>query len=92
MGQWAIQSVSLQLSSSPHNNAVLNETMPGSFDVSLMQNNGWVEGTGNASNPANNGITSYDSLQNTFINPAADQSLGTFAFAGGTAESDSYAP
>jgi hypothetical protein len=82
-GEWFVNSVSLQLSSSPHNNAVYNEVAPGLFGVSLMQNNSWTEGTGNASNPANNGIT-YNTLQNTFINNAADQSLGVFGFPGGT--------
>lgn len=82
-GQWTIQSVTLQLSSSPHNNAIYNETVPGAFQVSLLQNDSWSEGTGNASNPANNGVT-FNSLQNTYVNPASDQALGTFNFPGGT--------
>ncbi len=89
-GVWSIQSVSLQLTSSPHNNTVYNNVAPGSFGVSLMQNNSWAEGTGNASNPANDGIT-YNTLQNTFINNAVDQSLGAFAFPGGTSGANLYA-
>jgi hypothetical protein len=88
-GQWSIQSVSLQLSSSPHNNAVYNEVGAGLFNISLMQNNSWLEGTGNASNPAGKGIT-YNTLQNTFINNAADQALGTFSFPGGTSGINIY--
>jgi len=89
-GEWSIQSVSLQLSSSPHSNAIYNDVAPGLFSVSLMQNNSWVEGTGNASNPAANGI-SYNSLQSTFVNNAVDQPLGTFSFSGGTSGANNYA-
>jgi hypothetical protein len=88
-GQWLVQSVSLQLSSSPHNNAIYNNVAAGLFGVSLMVNNSWVEGTGNASNPASNGIT-FDTLQNTYINSAADQALGTFSFDGGTSGANAY--
>jgi hypothetical protein len=88
-GQWSIESVSLQLSASPHNNAIYNNVAAGMFGISLMQNNSWVEGTGNASNPAANGIT-YNSLQNTFINNAVDQPLGTFSFGGQTSGATDY--
>jgi hypothetical protein len=88
-GVWSIQSISLQFTSSPHNNTVYNEVSPGLFGVSWMQNSSWTEGTGNASNPANNGIT-YNTLQNTFINNAVDQPLGTFAFPGGTSGANLY--
>src|ERR1043165_1617923 len=47
-GSWTIQSVSLQLTASPHNNAIYNDIAAGQFNVSLMQNNSWVEGTGTA--------------------------------------------
>jgi len=89
VGQWSLESVTLQLSSSPHSNPIFNDTAPGLFNVSLMQNSAWVEGTGNASNPANNGLT-YNSFQNTFLNPTADQSLGTFSFPGGTSGVNDY--
>jgi len=83
MDGWHVTSVALQLTSSLHNNAIYNSVAPGRFGVSLMQNNAWSEGTGNASNPANNGIN-YNTLQNTFINNAADESLGSFLFEGST--------
>jgi hypothetical protein len=89
VGQWSIQSVDLQLTSSPHNNAIYNNVAAGLFGISLMQNNSWVEGTGNASNPTANGIT-YNTLQSTFINSVADQSLGTFSFSGGSSGANSY--
>src|SRR5436190_22393788 len=37
VGDWSIQSISLQLTSSPHNNAIYNPIAAGSFDISLMQ-------------------------------------------------------
>jgi hypothetical protein len=90
VGLWSIQTVSLQLSSSPHSNAIYNNVAAGLFGVSWMSNDSWVEGTGNASNPAANGIT-YKTLQSTFINNEADQALGTFSFDGGTSGANSYA-
>jgi len=88
-GQWSIQSATLQLSSSPHNNAIFNNVAAGQFNVSLMQNNGWVEGTGTGGVPTTDGI-SYNSLQSTYINNVLDQSLGTFSFPGGTSGANSY--
>ena len=89
VGQWAIQSVTLQLTSSPHTNPIYNNVAAGLFSVSLMQNNNWVEGTGTASTPASNGIT-YSTLQSSFINSGADQALGTFRFPGGTSGVNRY--
>jgi len=88
-GQWAIQSVTLQLTSSPHNNAIFNSIAAGQFGVSLMQNNSWVEGTGTGGVPSSDGI-SFDSLQSTYINNATDQALGTFSFPGGSSGQNSY--
>jgi hypothetical protein len=88
-GQWSIESVSLQLTSSPHSNVIFNDIAAGLFAISLMQNGSWIEGTGNASNPAANGIT-YNTLQSTFINSASDQGLGTFNFPGGSSGTNTY--
>lgn len=88
-GNWSIDSVSLTLASSPHNNNIYNEIAPGSFAVSLMQNNAWTEGSGNASNPGASGIT-FNTLKNTFVNAGADQALGTFTFSGGSSGLNTY--
>lgn len=89
-GQWSIQGISLQLSSSPHSNAIYNDVSAGRFGISLMRNNSWVEGTGNASSPSAAGIT-FNTLQGNFINPNLDQALGTFGFDGGTSGLNQYA-
>ena len=89
VGQWAIQSVTLQLTSSPHNNAIFNDIAAGQFNVSLMQNNSWVEGTGTGGIPTSDGI-SFSSLQGTYINNASDQALGAFSFPGGSSGQNSY--
>lgn len=89
-GQWTIQSVTLQLASAPHNNAIFNNVAAGQFGISLMQNNSWVEGTGTGGTPSSDGI-SFNSLQNVYINNAADQALGIFNFPGGTSGENSYA-
>src|SRR5438270_2720082 len=88
-GAWNVQSITLQLSSSPHNNPIFNDIAPGQFSVSLMQNNSWVEGTGTGGIPTTDGI-SYNSLLNTYINPASDQALGTFSFGGGSSGANNY--
>lgn len=88
-GNWTVQSVSLTLTASPHGNAIFNTVAAGSFGVSLMQNNSWVEGTGTGGIPTSDGI-SFNSLENTYINNALDQALGTFSFAGNTSGADSY--
>jgi hypothetical protein len=88
-GQWTIQSIALELTSTPHNNSIFNAVAAGQFGVSLMQNNSWVEGTGTGGNPSINGIT-YNSLENVYINNSADQALGAFNFPGGTSGENSY--
>jgi hypothetical protein len=88
-GNWSIQSISLQLSSSPHNNSIYNEVHAGQFGISLMRDNSWIEGTGNASNPGATGIN-YNTLQTSFINPALDSALGTFNFSGGSSGLNQY--
>jgi hypothetical protein len=88
--QWTIQSVTLQLTSSPHNNAIYNNIAAGQFSISLMQNNSWVEGTGTAGSPTTDGI-SFNSLQTIYMNNASDQMLGTFSFDGGSSGANDYA-
>jgi len=88
-GQWSVQSVTLQLTASPHGDVIYNEIAAGRFNVSLMQNNSWVEGTGRASTPTSDGIT-FNSLQSAYINNTTDQPLGTFSFGGGSSGADSY--
>jgi len=88
-GQWVIQSVTLQLTSSPHNNAIFNNIAAGQFGVSLMQNNLWVEGTGTGGVPSSDGV-SFNSLLATYVNNANDQALGTFNFPGGSSGQNNY--
>jgi len=87
---WSLQSVTLQLSASAVNNAIFNANNAGSFGVSWMQNDGWTEGSGTPSAPGTSGITSQ-SLQSTFINPGADEALGTFSYDGSSAGTFIYA-
>lgn len=88
-GQWVVQSISLQLTAQTPNNAIFNTSAAGQFGISWMQNDSWVEGTGNPSTPSSVGI-SYNSLINTFINNAADQNLGTFGYNGATSGAFTY--
>jgi hypothetical protein len=87
-GQWSVQSVSLQLTAAPANNAIFNTPAAGSFAISWMQNDSWTEGTGSPGTPGASGIT-FTSLQSTFLS-ASDEPLGTFAFSGATSGASSY--
>ena len=89
--QWTIQSVTLQLTATPNNNpGTFNTTAAGLFNVSLMLNNSWTEGTGTPASPTTTGIT-FNALQSTFINNSVDQSLGTgLSFNGATSGAASY--
>ena len=89
-GLWTAQSVTLRLTSSPHSNPIFNDIAPGQFNVSLMQNNSWTEGTGTGGIPTTDGI-SFNSLQSTYINSVTDQALGTFTFSGGSSGANNYA-
>ena len=81
IGQWSIQSVTLQLTTVPPNNPIFNASGAGQFSLSWMQNDGWTEGTGNPGLPTSNGIT-FSTLSN-FVS-GADEALGTFSFNGAT--------
>jgi hypothetical protein len=80
-GQWSIQSMTLQFTATPPNNAIFNVSAAGQLGISWMQNDGWTEGTGNPGAPGTTGIT-FNILQGLIS--GADQSLGTFAFNGAT--------
>jgi hypothetical protein len=82
-GNWTVQSVTLQLTATPHPNPIYNSVAAGNFNISLMQNNSWTEGTGTAGAPTMDGI-SFNTLLSTYINNATDQPLGTGSFNGGT--------
>jgi hypothetical protein len=88
-GAWTVESATLQLTATPHTNPIFNNTAAGLFNISLMQNNSWVEGTGTGGSPTSDGI-SYNSLQNVYINNAVDEALGTFSFAGGSSGASIY--
>jgi hypothetical protein len=93
-GQWVIDGISLQLTAAAPGNSVFNGfgegaggtniNFAGQVGVSWMQNDSWTEGTGTPGAPTATGIT-YSTLSS--FQSGADQSLGTFAFGGGTSGS-----
>jgi hypothetical protein len=87
VGRWSIQSVSLQLTAAPPNNAIFNASAAGQFSISWMQNDGWTEGTGTPQAPTTTGIT-FSTL-NSFLS-AGDEALGTFSFNGATSGNSTY--
>ena len=87
VGQWTIQSISLQLTATAPNNAIFNPSAAGQFSISWMQNDAWTEGTGTPQAPTTAGLT-FSTLNN-FLSPA-DEALGTFSFNGGTSGNSIY--
>jgi hypothetical protein len=87
VGQWSIQSISLQLTATTPNNAIFNPSAAGQFSVSWMQNDSWTEGTGSPQAPTQTGIT-FATLNN-FLSPS-DEALGTFSFNGATSGNATY--
>jgi hypothetical protein len=81
VGQWSIQSITLQLTATAPNNAIFNAPAAGQFAISWMQNDGWSEGTGTPQAPTTTGIT-FSTLS-SFLSPA-DQTLGAYSFNGAT--------
>ena len=88
VGQWNLQSVTLQLTATSPNAGIFNASAAGQVGISWMQNDSWTEGTGNPGTPGVTGIT-YTTLQSTYIG-AGDESVGAFAFSGATSGSFLY--
>jgi hypothetical protein len=82
VGQWSIQSVTLQLNSAPANNAIFNPVSAGQFGISFMQNNSWTEGNGTPAAESTTGGITYKSVP-SFLS-SGDEKLGVFSFNGAT--------
>lgn len=88
VGQWAIQSVTLQLTSASPGNPIFNSpAAAGAFTLTWMQNDSWVEGTGTPSLPTTDGVT-FGTLPG--FRGGSDQLLGTYSFPGGTSGNNTY--
>ena len=86
-GLWTIQSITLQLTAAPPNNAIFNASAAGHFTIARMQNDSWTEGTGTPQTPTTTGLT-LSTLPN-FLG-VADENLGTFSFNGATSGASTY--
>jgi PEP-CTERM motif-containing protein len=88
VGQWSVESVTLQLSAANANNPIFNSPLPGIIGISWMRNDIWQEGSGSPSSPGTTGVT-FTSLQGMLIS-SADENLGSFNFNGGTSGANVY--
>jgi hypothetical protein len=84
---WALDGVTLQLTSTNPGNPLFNSAAAGQVLASWMQNDAWVEGNGTPALSSTEGIT-FDSLP-SFLS-GADESLGSFAFSGATSGTNTY--
>jgi len=79
-GNWTITNAQLRLTEvGAPNNPIFNRGI-GSFSVSWIGNDSWLEGTGNPSTPTTDGIIWND--EPTVLNAGVDVSLGTFVNTG----------
>jgi len=82
-GDWTITSVTLTLAGNngiqgqQPNNAIFPTINAGSFTITLMSNDTWLEGTGNPSNPTTDGVT-YDTLSSYL--GSGDTAVGTYSY------------
>jgi hypothetical protein len=86
-GNWTVTSASLRLTTTPASSGNFNANAAGPINVSWMQNDAWVEGTGTPGSPTTDGIT-FNTLP-SFLSPG-DQSMGTFNFPGGNSGANTY--
>ncbi len=91
-GNWTVQSITLQLTTSTPNNAIFNNlNVAGMFAVTSMQSanaDAWAEGTGSPNTPDTTGTLNY-SNHTTYLG-ASDQGLGNYSFGGGTTGATTY--
>ncbi|HSI14353.1 MAG TPA: PEP-CTERM sorting domain-containing protein [Chthoniobacter sp.] len=89
VGQWSIQSVTLQLTSANPGNPIFNSpAAAGAFTLNWMQDDSWTEGNGTPMAASTNGGVTYATLPG--FRSGADQSLGTYNFPGGTSGNNIY--
>jgi hypothetical protein len=87
VGQWTIQSITLQLTASAATDPFFNALAAGQFNLSWMQNDSWAEGTGTISAPTTDGIT-WSTLP-SFLG-AGDENLGTFSYNGASSGATTF--
>ena len=87
-GNWNVTSASLRLTTTPASSGNFNANAAGPIQVSWMQNDSWVEGTGTPGAPTTDGIT-FNTLP-LFLSPG-DQPMGTINFPGGNSGANTYA-
>jgi hypothetical protein len=79
-GNWTLSSATLRLTEvAAPGNTLFNRGI-GSFQISWMANDSWLEGSGSPTAPATDGVT-YDALPSLLLS-SSTVSLGTFANAG----------
>lgn len=88
IGQWAIQSLTLQLTAANPNNPIFNPNASGTFNISWMQNDTWLEGGGTPIAPTAAPDLTFATLP-SFLS-GSDQSLGSFTSPGTNSGANTY--
>ena len=86
-GNWNLQSASLALTAASPNNVIFNANAAGTFNVSWLLNDSWLEGTGAPGAATADGIT-FNTLS-TFLSPA-DRPLAALSYSGASAGTTTY--
>lgn len=89
-GMWALDSMSLQLTSTTPGNPIFNSpSAAGQFSMKWMSDDSWIEGNGSPQ-ALNNipGAITFSSLASYLS--GSDQALGTYSFPGGTSGNNTW--
>jgi hypothetical protein len=95
VGNWTIQSITLQLTAAVPNNPLFNGNgspsvnTAGQFTIAYTPNNSWLEGSGTP-NIADTSATDLNFNNHLNYVSAADEALGTFNFSGATSGATVY--
>ncbi|MGB8168909.1 MAG: hypothetical protein WCF18_15535 [Chthoniobacteraceae bacterium] len=88
VGGWSLQTVTLTLTAQAPTNLLFNSSAAGQLGFRWLQSDAWVEGTGTPNTPTADGIA-YSGL--AALQSGADETVGTFAFDGGTTGTRTFA-
>jgi len=89
-GNWTLTGATLKLTEQAAPNNLIFNRGTGSFEIRWINNDSWIEGTGNPNTPTTDGVV-YDDLA-SLLNGLTDVSLGTFANAGLNAQQSFVLP
>ncbi len=81
VGQWTVQSVTLELTTTS-GNSFFNSNAAGQIAIRWIQNDSWIEGTGKPVSPDSDPSHVNFNNQGNYLSAGVDQPLGAFSYDG----------